>query len=617
MRRRTFLKSAAAVALLPTGCVEIPSNRPGAVASRSFLRRPRPGEAGWPSAAAWEQLNRSVQGRLVKLSSPLVECRSAGHSAKCAQLFNDLKNPYFIGDDPALTQTLGWVDAWTSAPSAYAVLAENTDDVATAVNFARENHLRLVVKGGGHSYQGTSCSADSLLIWTRKMNRIALHDAFVAQGCARQQAPQPAVTVGAGAIWAQAYEAVTTNGGRYVQGGGCTTVGVAGLIQSGGFGSFSKACGLAAAALLEAEIVTADGVARIASASSHPELFWALKGGGGGSLGVVTRLTLRTRALPRFFGGVFGAIKATSDGAFRRLIARLVSFYADHLFNPRWGEQIGFHRGNRVELSMVFHGLNQKQAEQAWKPFLDWVADSKRDFSFEREIAFLEVPARSFWDPKVIQERAPWALAFDDRAGAADGRFYWRGDGDQSGQVLHAYKSAWLSCDLLKKDQQARLVEALFACTRHWKVGLHFNKGLAGAPAEDREAARNTAINPAAIDAFALAIIAGGEGPAFPGVPGHQPDVYTARSRAGQISQAMNELHKVLAEPGSYVSESDFFESAWQQSFWGSNYPRLAAVKKKYDPAGLFFVHHGVGSEDWSPDGFTRMRFSGSSESNG
>ena len=58
---------------------------------------------------------------------------------------------------------------------------------------------------------------------------------------------------------------------------------------------------------------------------------------------------------------------------------------------------------------------------------------------------------------------------------------------------------------------------------------------------------------------------------------------------------------------GSYVSESDFFEKDWQQAFWGSNHARLRAVKEAYDPDGLFFVHHGVGSEDWSADGFTRV----------
>ena len=110
-----------------------------------------------------------------------------------------------------------------------------------------------------------------------------------ARAAQDQPAPQPAVTIEAGAIWGKVYNAVTAKAGRYVQGGGCMTVGVAGLIQSGGFGSFSKAYGMAAAGLLEAEIVTADGAVRIANACTNPDLFWGLKGGGGGSLGVVTR----------------------------------------------------------------------------------------------------------------------------------------------------------------------------------------------------------------------------------------------------------------------------------------------------------------------------------------
>lgn len=113
-------------------------------------------------------------------------------------------------------------------------------DVVAAVNFAREHNLRLVIKGRGHSYQGTSCATDSLLIWTREMKHVAVQEAFVGRGCEGKQTPQPAVTVGAGALWRDAYDAVTTRGGRYVQGGGCLTVGVAGLVQSGGFGGFSK-----------------------------------------------------------------------------------------------------------------------------------------------------------------------------------------------------------------------------------------------------------------------------------------------------------------------------------------------------------------------------------------
>jgi FAD/FMN-containing dehydrogenase len=81
----------------------------------------------------------------------------------------------------------------------------------------------------------------------------------------------------------------------------------------------------------------------------------------------------------------------------------------------------------------------------------------------------------------------------------------------------------------------------------------------------------------------------------------------TASKHADAIQKAMDQVRKVIEKVGSYVSESNFFEEAWQESFWGSNYPRLLAVKEKYDPEGLFFVHHGVGSERWSPDGFTRL----------
>jgi len=87
--------------------------------------------------------------------------------------------------------------------------------VAAAVNFARENNLRLVVKGAGHSYLGTSNAPDSLLVWTRVMNKVALHDAFVGQGCEGRNSPVPAVSAEAGAMWIDLYHAVTTEAGRF------------------------------------------------------------------------------------------------------------------------------------------------------------------------------------------------------------------------------------------------------------------------------------------------------------------------------------------------------------------------------------------------------------------
>jgi FAD/FMN-containing dehydrogenase len=604
MNRRQFLSSAAALPIV-TACSD--ARLAAAPAADMAVARVRPGDAAWPAPARWAQLKEAVHSRLIEVKSPLDACRSAPDSPACAKLFTELKNPYYIGDDPALTQTSGWLDAWTSAPGVYAVAAAETADVVAAVNFAREHNLRLVVKGGGHSYQGTSSAPDSLLIWTRAMHDITLHDAFVPQGCTGKVAPQPAVTVGSGAIWRQVYDAVTVRAGRYVQGGGCLTVGVAGLIQSGGFGSFSKTFGSAAAGLLEAEVVTADGSVRIANAATNPDLFWALKGGGGGSFGVVTKLTLRTRELPKEFGLVTGSIRAASNDAFRRLVARTVSFYRDRLFNPHWGEQIGFGPGNTLQMQMLSAGLSRKEIQETWQPFLDWVGAAPADFSFREKANIATLPARLLWNVKVLTQFHPGAIIHDDRPQAPPDNVFWASNRGEAGQFIHGYRSAWLPASLLEPKRQTVLVDALFAATRHWPVALHFNKGLAGAPEVERTAARDTATNPVVVDAFALAIIAGESDPAFAGVRGHEPNLAKARRDAAAINRSMDELLKVAPDPGSYVSESDYFERSWQQSFWGANYPRLAAVKKKYDPTGLFFVHHGVGSEEWSADGFRRV----------
>jgi FAD/FMN-containing dehydrogenase len=547
-----------------------------------------------------------VGGRLIPVASPLSAARAAGDSSAAKLLFENVRNPYYISDEPGLTQTLGWIDAWTSEPSVYAVAAANAQDIAAAVNFARENDLRLVVKGTGHSYQGTSNAPDSLLIWTRHMHDIAMHQAFVPQGCEGTMSPQPAVTVDAGTIWMQAYDAVTTRSGQYVQGVGCTTVGVAGLIQSGGFGSFSKHYGLAAAGLLEAEVVTADGKVRTANACTNPDLFWALKGGGSGSFGVASKLTLRVRELPEFFGGAQFKVKAASDRAYGQLLRTFLSFYRDHLFNDHWGEQARVGPDNSLVISMVSYGLDTSQARKIWQPFLNWVARSPEDYTLGRTPLIGSMPARGWWDVGWRKEHGHHVFIMDARPGARPNNAWWTGDGGQVGWFIWGFQSLWLPATFLEDQSQGHLADALFASSRQAEVELHFNKGLAGAPSDALAAARDTAMNPAVLEAFALAICADGQGPAYPGIPGHEPYVAKGRTAAEHVRRSMAELRALVREAGSYVSESNYFENTWQGSYWGSNYSRLAGIKKRYDPDGLFFVHNGVGSEAWSADGFTR-----------
>ena len=592
MQRRKLIEALAAWPLLP-----------GVPAAAPRRTRNRPVGAAWPRASEWEALRERVHGNLIVPRSPFAACEPGGDAAACDALFRALKNPYLIRDHPALTQTCAWVGAWTTQPSAYAVVAQSAADVAAAVDFAQTHDLRLVIKGAGHSYLGASNAADSLLVWTRSLDSIVVHDSFVPAGGGQAEAV-PAVTVGAGTIWMHVYDAVTTGAGRYVQGGGCGTVGVAGLVQGGGFGTHSKAFGTAGSSLMEAEIVTADGATRVVNANQDPELFWALKGGGGGSFGVLTRLTLRTWELPATFGVVNARIRARSEPAFARLMGAFVAFYAESLCNPHWGELVSAMPGHRLEIGMNFQGLSQAKAAAIWRPFFAWV-EAQAELEMTPP-SLLAGPGRMRWDAAKLQAMIPGAIRHDDRVSAPAGNIFWASNEAEAGHVIHDFQSIWLPAILLQPSRQADLTEALVSASRHWTVEMHVQKGLAGAPAGVRAAARDTPINPGAVDAFMLAIVASEGPPALPGLLGRAPDSAKAARDTDRIAQAMAALRRVAPDGGAYLAESSYWQQDWQRAYWGDNYPRLLDVKRRYDPTGLFFTRHGVGSEAWSEDGFTR-----------
>ena len=514
-----------------------------------------------------------------------------------------LANPFYIADQPGLTESSGWLDAWRSSPSAYVVAAESAADVVAAVRFARAHNLRLVVKGRGHSYLGASNAPDSLLVWTRHMDGVTVHDAFTPGGL--QGGAGPGRLRGRRRHVAARLPGGDRRGGRYVQGGGCTTVGVAGLVQGGGFGSFSKGFGTAGASLLEAEIVTADGKVRIVNAVQEPDLFWALKGGGGGTFGVVTRLTLATHELPETFGAVNLTLHARSDEAYRRLLARFVDLYANSLFNPHWGEQASAGPDNRLSISMVFQGLKPDAGEGRLEA-PDRLRDRQRHRLRRPEL--LQSPSRC----RPGCSGTPMSCA-TCRASSRPTRAQAPRRPTSGGRAIPARSASSGTAthrsgcpgSLLEPGEPGPARRRLVRRQPPLVGVLPLQQGPGRrAPEAAIAAARDTATNPDVLGAFALAIIAMDGASLFTGAT---PDLAAARANAARIQAAMTALRKAAPDAGAYVNECDYFQEDWQKAFWGPNYPRLARIKRRYDPGGLFTVHHGVGSEAWSPDGFTRV----------
>jgi FAD/FMN-containing dehydrogenase len=163
------------------------------------------------------------------------------------------------------------------------VSCSRTADVVDAVNLARTQRLAVAVRGGGHSIAGLSSIEGGMLIDLAPMNGVHVE---LERGLARVQG---------GALWADVDRA-TQPYGMVVPGGVVSDTGVAGLTLGGGYGWVRRRYGLSCDSLLEAEVVGADGEVRIASAHSHPDLYWALRGGGG-NFGIVTSFTFQIHPL--------------------------------------------------------------------------------------------------------------------------------------------------------------------------------------------------------------------------------------------------------------------------------------------------------------------------------
>src|SRR5215470_14043724 len=109
MRRRNILKGMAAIMAVQSHPMALLAAK---AATTSAFTRVRPGDAAWPSAASWAKLNEAVGGNLIGVQSPFGACVTDPRSAPCAEALRDIRNPFYLGDQPAGTQVSGWLDAW-------------------------------------------------------------------------------------------------------------------------------------------------------------------------------------------------------------------------------------------------------------------------------------------------------------------------------------------------------------------------------------------------------------------------------------------------------------------------------------------------------------------------
>jgi FAD/FMN-containing dehydrogenase len=193
------------------------------------------------------------------------------------------------GDDDYASTRKIWNGAVENQPALFAV-CETSADVQAAVRVARRCNLPLSVRGGGHDWTGRALRPDGLVIDLSRMRQIIVH-------------PHSRVATVSGGAKAKELAAAADAHGLVAALGNCGTVGISGLTLGGGYGSLNGLYGLAADNLLGAEVVLADGRLATTGPDQEPELFWAIRGGGG-NFGVVTSLRIQLHEVRHMLGGM-------------------------------------------------------------------------------------------------------------------------------------------------------------------------------------------------------------------------------------------------------------------------------------------------------------------------
>ncbi|TWU72060.1 hypothetical protein ED733_003049 [Metarhizium rileyi] len=547
-----------------------------AVAAAPFCRC-MPGEPCWPTLSDWNQLNKTVGGRLIKTVPLGAPCHGDSFDQnRCDYLrsewlspgihMNDsssIMSPFFANrscdpfTDRSLPCTIGNY-------AVYTVDVEDARDVVAAVRFANRHNIRFVVRHTGHDHHGRSTGAGALAVWTHRLKDISFKDWSSAKF------EGPAMTVGAGVLGYEAMEAARERN-LIVVTAECPTVSLAGgFSQGGGRSPLASAYGFAADNTLEFTVVTADGEIRTArQTGADKDLFWALSGGGAGNWGVVLSTTYRVHP-EALVGGATLAFNTSSNTRAEFLLAiekfhRLLVFMADHA-TVKYTFGVDYFR----IAPMTGYNKTAEDLAEVLRPFMGYLNSRKMIFTVNftqhatyyehfdhyfgplpfgnTQVGMAQYGSRLFHRYMLRAGNPPRITKYSRRI--VDQGVTWHGYG------LNVHPFAQMSANSVNKIWRQSTIHAVF--TTPWSYDPdHWDKML------------------------------------------ENQDLMSYR--------VLPSIRLITMDSGAYLSEGDYRQFEYQVEFYGCYYIRLSKIKKAYDPKGLFWSVNSVGSEYWELDDNQRL----------
>jgi FAD/FMN-containing dehydrogenase len=419
----------------------------------------------------------------------------------------------------------------------------------------------------------SSTGAHSLSIWTHHLNHIKFDSQW--------NGTEDVAIVGSGQQWGNVYDAAAKLG-KVVIGGADGSVGLGGHIQGGGYGPRSSTYGLAPDQVLQVSIVTTQGDILVANNTAYQDLFWAVRGGGGGSYGVVTEYVLKTYPAPA--NSVAGTLTISGNknatgnvtwDAFGVLLNHIPGLMDKGL----WGNVIAF--GNtpgEVSFTTQLSAYNSTASEVTAlaEPVIAAIRNTTGSSNSSLSIIWSDPTVSPF-------DRNSSSKSPSESAG--------------SGGLESSHLLGLAQLSLPYKQVSSYLRRIMWtepgSGSAMLILGLMAGPGVQNTPLE-----RQGAVNPVWRKTYIHAI--SGSGPAA-------EDSATPNQIIKQSAE-WYEIHREAVwrewapNMGAYMNEANPYNSNWKHDFFGVNYDRLAAIKRKYDPTESLYAVSRVGAEWWDYD---------------
>ncbi|EUC60507.1 FAD-binding domain protein [Rhizoctonia solani AG-3 Rhs1AP] len=524
----------------------------------------------WPSPDTWSAFNRSVDGQLVTPRPPGWVCHDPNYDeTACNDVKTNWNNSFWRTDQPGAMMNIFWdspgcnidtprnVTCEQGFVPIYSVDVRNENHVSEAVKFAGQYNLKLVVKNTGHDFFGRSSGEGSFSIWTHHLKGIHFTDSFISEGCSGDESKQSAVTVGAAELWVDVYRAAEEHNVTVVGGAGYSVGAAGGWVQGGGHSPISGLYGLGVDNTLQFKLVKPDGQIVMANKCQNQDLFWALRGGGSGTWGVILDVTYKTYP-PLNSSAVVMTINTTNSGTLGELSE--VFFQALPSITDQGLRGYGGWTWPNFFYMLWIHpnSPSLEFTNSTLRPIYDWVEANNGT-----QVELVTSTHSTFYDMYTTHIHAAPAEVVP----------FWFGT-----RLVSRNDLAAKSKDLAKYifgDGASQIVS--------------FN--LIGGGAVSEADPESTGLNPQwRRDAL---------------LSWQFITAWSVNSSAEEINQLQANVTKVVQEFGkvtgledaAYFNEADPHEPQWKKSFFGSHYDRLLEIKKKIDPTGLFMCNRCVGSD--------------------